>query len=110
MPAMPAVVHVAGRASTSTLPATQARSAAKITRAQADRQGLARGDPGAERTEGDDAQAQELEHDGEVEARHLYGGVGGDPGERTGEDREHGARDDGEDGVTPQGAAQQAVG
>ena len=35
MPAMPAVVHVAGSASTSTLPATQARSAAKITRAQA---------------------------------------------------------------------------
>ena len=35
MPAMPAVVHDAGSASTSTLPATQARSAAKITRAQA---------------------------------------------------------------------------
>ena len=35
MPTKPAMVHVAGNTSTSTLPATQAMSAAKITRAQA---------------------------------------------------------------------------
>ena len=110
MPAKPAAVHVAGSASTSTLPATQARSAAKITRTQA---------LGRSRREATQAQSapkaitprpRSSQHDGEVEARHLHGGMGGGLGERSGEDCQHGARDDGEDGVAPQGAAQQTVG
>ena len=110
MPAMPAVVHARRQGQHQHAARHPGKVGGEDQAGQALRQRRARGDPSTERTEGDHAQAQQLEDKGKIQASHFDGTVRGSPGKRPGEDREPRTRDDGEDGVAPQGAPQQAVG